>query len=270
MKNVRTPLAIIVLMLVVVLTTYTSVSAQSGKIYGTVRDTDGDPAAGANVQLMHEGTLVTGKHALSDINGKYEINNVETGSYTIQVSYSGKTTEDKEVIRVSGNYKPVDLLAGSVILDGGDPITPRPKIIFDVDPMDVVGMTGKDMRDAGIRKPSDVIGLQAGVYQKEPGGAINVGGQRSGGTITFVDGAKMIGVDGLPQAAIEEVTMMSGGMPAEYGDASGGVIIVTTRNPGMKSYAGQAASLFNIGKHKERKPKQNPDASLPVIFPDKG
>ncbi len=47
----------------------------------------------------------------------------------------------------------------------------------------------------------------------------------------YIDGIKVRGSSALPQAAIEEVTVITGGLPAQYGDAVGGIINVTTKGP---------------------------------------
>jgi outer membrane receptor protein involved in Fe transport len=40
----------------------------------------------------------------------------------------------------------------------------------------------------------------------------------------------MFGTAEVPSQAIEQVTILSGGIPAEYGDLTGGVIIISTKN----------------------------------------
>ena len=37
--------------------------------------------------------------------------------------------------------------------------------------------------------------------------------------------------DILPQDAIDQMTVITGGLPAQYGDATGGIVSVTTRGP---------------------------------------
>ena len=35
----------------------------------------------------------------------------------------------------------------------------------------------------------------------------------------------------LPQSAIDQMTVVTGGLPAQYGDATGGIISITTQGP---------------------------------------
>src|SRR5690606_37888946 len=52
-----------------------------------------------------------------------------------------------------------------------------------------------------------------------------------------VDGVKVRGSAQVPQSAIEQVTVITGGVPAQYGDATGGIISITTRGP-SKDFSG--------------------------------
>ncbi|MDP5098697.1 MAG: hypothetical protein NWQ27_01775, partial [Crocinitomicaceae bacterium] len=47
---------------------------------------------------------------------------------------------------------------------------------------------------------------------------------------------KVRGSSNLPKSAIEEVSVITGGLPANYGDATGGIISVTTRGPSAKYF----------------------------------
>jgi hypothetical protein len=55
-------------------------------------------------------------------------------------------------------------------------------------------------------------------------------GARTGTVEYIVDGQRMFGTAEVPSQAIEQVTILSGGIPAEYGDLTGGVIIISTKN----------------------------------------
>jgi outer membrane receptor protein involved in Fe transport len=40
---------------------------------------------------------------------------------------------------------------------------------------------------------------------------------------------KVIGAFSIPKAAIKEMSVLTGGIPAQFGDATGGIIIITTK-----------------------------------------
>ena len=50
----------------------------------------------------------------------------------------------------------------------------------------------------------------------------------------------------LPKSAIEEVSVMTGGVPANFGDATGGIISITTRGASRTYFGGIEASKFRI------------------------
>jgi len=54
----------------------------------------------------------------------------------------------------------------------------------------------------------------------------------------YIDGIRVRGSSALPPSAIEQVSVILGGIPAQYGDAVGGIINVTTKGPSRKFGAG--------------------------------
>lgn len=68
--------------------------AVSGRI---AEEATGDPLPGAHVYLMNESESIL-KASISDEAGKYRINNVSPGSYTLRFSYVGFAKKDQEII----------------------------------------------------------------------------------------------------------------------------------------------------------------------------
>ena len=89
----------------------------------------------------------------------------------------------------------------------------------------------------------NVAATTAGIYQSDSDGAVNVRGSRSNATAYYIDGIKITGNSNvLPQSAIDQMTVVTGGLPAQYGDATGGIISITTRGPSRITKGG-----FEIG-----------------------
>jgi outer membrane receptor protein involved in Fe transport len=99
-------------------------------------------------------------------------------------------------------------------------------------------ITQEDIKVAPTRDVKGVVSTAAGVYQRDEGGALNIRGSRDNATDYYIDGIKVRGSTNLPQAGIEQVTVVTGGLPAQYGDATGGVISITTRGPSKKFFGG--------------------------------
>ncbi len=55
-------------------------------IYGTVKDTTGEPLIGATLKILKNGVVVKG--TITDFNGNYRIQ-IEPGEYDLEVNYAG-------------------------------------------------------------------------------------------------------------------------------------------------------------------------------------
>lgn len=87
------------------------------------------------------------------------------------------------------------------------------------------------MHTAIERGPLEAIASFAPrVVQIRPLGPLNFNGSRSDATLFMIDGVKVIGEAFVPQMGIREVVVMSGGIPAEFGDTTSGVVYITTKS----------------------------------------
>jgi outer membrane receptor protein involved in Fe transport len=98
-------------------------------------------------------------------------------------------------------------------------------------------ITAEDIVAAPTRNIKSLAATTAGVVQKDEGEDLNVRGSRSNATDYYVDGVKVKGAVNLPQASMEQITVITGGVPAQYGDNTGGLISVTTKGP-SKEFTG--------------------------------
>ena len=94
------------------------------------------------------------------------------------------------------------------------------------------------MRQSGLRGINQLAAIIPGVVQDERGGGLNVRGGRNNATVYYVDGVKVRGLNALPQRSIEQLTVITGGTPAQYGDMIGGVVSITTAGPSYKLTGG--------------------------------
>ena len=94
------------------------VTAQSGKITGTVKEkSTGDPLPGANCSLIG-----TSLGSATDLNGEFSILNVTPGSYTLKVMYIGYTQQEIEVQVKSGSTTILDVDLQSTAITLGDEV----------------------------------------------------------------------------------------------------------------------------------------------------
>ncbi len=94
-----------------------------------------------------------------------------------------------------------------------------------------------EIKEMAVRDVAGVVGTMAGVNNST--GEMSLRGGAGDATIAFIDGQKVRGGLNLPKGAFEEISVMTGGIPANYGDATGGIISVTTKGP-TSNYFGNA------------------------------
>lgn len=224
--------------------------AQLGKVSGVLKK-EGKPQVNEKVLLYAEGGFVAG--TITDEEGKYQFAMLEAGDYTIEV----KTVENSSSFELTlspGETKPMDLVLAEGLrefkIDGGTiKDQTGKKQLFTLDPMNPQTVSAAEIKKfGGDRSIDGIVSTFSGVGQKDHGDPMSFRGGRENAGATYVDGMKLRGSDEMPLAAISNVTLLSGGIPAEYGDVTGGIVIVTTRNPSM--------TMGHVGKPLTRTEKQ--------------
>ncbi|MFZ7114667.1 MAG: TonB-dependent receptor domain-containing protein [Bacteroidota bacterium] len=226
------------LSLVVLILLGFTASAQTGEIRGKVTESgssEGVPFASVTAKMNN--SIIQG--AITDIDGNYVIKPLNPGKYDIEVTSIGYQPARQTGITVSIDKisfvnmtigKGIDLKDFVIteykvpLIDKGNPAT---SITIDIE----------QIQQAPTRDVNSLASAGTGVFQKDEGGALNIRGSRSDGTAYYVDGIKVRGGVGLPQKGTEQITVITGGVPAQYGDATGGIISVTTRGP-SKEWSG--------------------------------
>ena len=215
----------------------------SGSMKGKLTDAQtGEPLPFVNIVLEKEGVQVNG--AATDFDGNYNIKPLEPGRYTVKVSYVGYTPKAIEEVLVKANsirFLNIELSPG-VELDAVEVVKYKVPII---DPDNTASGETVDRKSIEKMAARGVDGLAttvAGVSTEGTGGGVSIRGSRTGGNFYYIDGVKVRGSNNLPKSAIENVQVITGGLPANYGDATGGVISVTTRGP-SREYFGSVEVL---------------------------
>ena len=210
-----------------------------GTIRGVVTDKDTKEAISfANVVLYRSGSQIGG--AKTDFDGKFQINSIEPGSYDVEFRYVGYASIRKSGVVV--NSDKITFL-NDITLQATDKITEDVEVVYYVVPLiDKDGgasgatVTREDISRMAVRSATEVAATVGGVYSEEGSGAISVRGSRTDDSYVFIDGIKVRGSSSLPKSAIQEVSVMTGGLPANYGDMTGGVVSITTRGPSAKYF----------------------------------
>ena len=233
------------LIIVSVLLTFTYGFSQAGlgTIKGTVTDADTkQPIPFTKVILKKDGQVKGG--ANTDFDGNFQINSIEAGSYDLEIRNEGEGYQPQSIEGVIVNSEKITFLYDLAIGKAKDvqEMEEVKVVAYKVPLIDRNGgatgatVTREDIARLPVRSAAGVASTVGGVNADEGSGDISVRGSRSDATYYYIDGIKVRGSSSLPKSAIEEVTVITGGLPANYGDATGGIISVTTRGPSAKYF----------------------------------
>jgi outer membrane receptor protein involved in Fe transport len=211
-----------------------------GKLVGRVTDqATGEGLVGATVHL-----LSTSLGAPTDADGNYVILNVSPGSYTLRITFVGYTTvEIKEVKVIQDMATEINVPLSQRTLELGqmvEVVAQRPLVQKEVS-ASAVTISSDEFRNRPIESVQALVNTSAGVVAFQGGTYIR--GSRSTDVTYLVDGVPLTNpisgtlMNDVSKNAVEEVVLMTGGFSAEYGNAMGGVVNVTTKEGGP-SYSG--------------------------------
>ncbi|WP_412061768.1 TonB-dependent receptor [Rubrivirga sp. IMCC45206] len=237
-----------------------SAHAQTGKVSGTVVDTDGLPIIGASVLIVG-----TTQGASTDVDGVFTILNVTPGTYDVRAAFVGLQTVVQEGVVVN-NDRTTELdftLAPEDLTFEGDLVVTaeRPEIEPERTASSEIIRPREVSNAPGVYSLTDVIGL---TVEATDG---HFRGGRTGEELYLLNGINIVNpftgarsFDPIANA-LEEVEVITGGFPAQYGNAQSGVInmamqsgahdqwegtgSVRVRAPGYKHFGGSVFSLEN-------------------------
>lgn len=201
----------------------------------------------ANV-IVETGGIQSGA-GTTNIDGEVVIKPLNPGKYNVRATYVGyQQVEIKDVILTVGKtaYLNVEMQQGTDLPEVE--VIEWKKPLIDPDTKSGGTVTAEEYRNMATKNISSVASTTAGVYQADEGSALNVRGARSEGTAFYVDGQKVIGSSAVSQASVAQVTTIVGGTPAEYGDAVGGVISITTKGPESRYAGGLEFNSSGLGE----------------------
>lgn len=209
--------------------------AQNGKLAGYILDKDKQPVPFATIKVMSGGQLKGGNQA--ELNGHYSVSPLTPGSYDVEVSCVGYQT--KHVRGVVINLETttslnITLPTDAEILQVVDVVYERPLVDKD-QTSGGAKLTAKDIAKMPTRSVNSLLSTQASVMSADDGAGISVRGNRTGDNIVFVNGVRQYGGSNPPVESIEEISLITSGVPAQYGDALGAVINITTKGAAEKT-----------------------------------
>lgn len=206
---------------------------------GEVVNQQGEPLTGAHIYIteLDHGTV-------SDRNGEFELDGLEAGTYTVQVSIVGfqrksvEVTIDEDAIHeFRVEMEPITITSGEVTVTAGRRAQMSGKVPVSISTMDATELERRNITslDESLRY---VPGVQVAEEQVNirgsSGYAFGVGSR----VLLLIDGVPLMGpdqgdmeMDAIPMSQVERVEVVKGPGSALYGSgALGGVINLITKD----------------------------------------
>lgn len=235
---------------------------ETGTLKGTIKDeSTGETLIGATVLIV--GTY---KASSSDFVGNYELEEIKPGDYSIKFSYIGYAEKIFNGVTVkAGETKVlnVSLTQSSQALDAVEIVGERNLVNLESAKSEV-NLSQKELAEMNVRDVQEVAAMQAGI-SKTPDG-LQIRGARVYETQYIVDGISAqdplagtgFGVN-VASSSIGQLDIVTGGVGAEFGGGSSGLINTTIREGGDQFEFSGSWQRDNLGIDKNDADSWNTD-----------
>ncbi len=208
-----------------------SVAEAQTFLQGKATDADSkEELIGASVKVLKGTNVVRG--AITDVSGNFRIP-LDPGSYTIEVGYTGYTTLRQEGVQVlTGEINSLNFElqpSSGTNLTTVEVVSYKVPLIKQDQTSGGQTLTSETIKNLPTRSVNAIVATTAGTSSID-GGDVSIKGSRSNATNYYVDGIRVAGST-VPVQDIEQLQVVTGGLGAEYGDVTGGVISILTKGP---------------------------------------
>jgi len=199
----------------------------TGKINGKITDnTTGTPLIGVNVMLV--GTAIG---TASDLDGNYLILNIAPDVYEIEAKMIGYATLVTKEVKVTADLTTtIDIKLTSAALPGQvvEVVASKPAVRMD-QTSSTQTYSGGELLNLPVENVESAVTLAAGAVEQN--GVLHFRGGRAQETVYLFDGIALkdpltgnANDSNVPMLGVGEMSIITGGFSAEYGDAQSGVI----------------------------------------------
>jgi Carboxypeptidase regulatory-like domain/TonB-dependent Receptor Plug Domain len=204
-----------------------------GEIQGKLLDEENEPVPFTAI------TAEQGEHrfsAQSDLDGRFVLKPLPPGVYSVRIVAMNVDRTEEGVIVNPDHITSM----GDLVLENKMDLpaiyverkTWVPKLI-DRDHPEVIKVFHTQFKNSPLTKsPVALIEAYApGVIKSRNGDGLYFRGARAENMCYFVDGVKLGStLSGLPNKAINSFSVYTGGVPAKYGDVTGGIVAIETKS----------------------------------------
>lgn len=248
MKFVRTWLLAAVALLAVA--TLASAQTTNGTITGHVADSQGLALPGVTVNASSP-NLQGVRTVVSSENGDYVLGLLPSGTYTLSFELSGFQTVTKTATLAPTQTLPIDAMLGpaavsetvNVVGRAADVLTQTSQVATNFKQDLIAALpTNRDLNAVLLMAPA--------VHPSGPSGAYSIAGSMSFENLFMVNGVDVSenirgqALNLYIEDAVQETTVATGGVSAEFGRFGGGIINVVTKSGG-NTFSGSFRDTYN-------------------------
>jgi iron complex outermembrane receptor protein len=221
------------------------VAAAQATLAGEVKDTTGAVLPGVTVEAASPALTEKVRTTVTDASGRYRIEPLPPGNYTVTFSLTGFTPVQRQAVSVSGAaVTTVDVALTVGGMAETITVTPRRR---DESSLDVPGainaFTATDIKTAGIDRPQDFVALTPNMSlvqtQNQGTSFVTVRGisqarNSEPSVAVLIDGVQMANPSQFNQELfdVDTIQVLKGPQGALYGrNAIGGAILINTKKP---------------------------------------
>ncbi|HEY6895253.1 MAG TPA: carboxypeptidase regulatory-like domain-containing protein, partial [Rhodanobacteraceae bacterium] len=246
---------------------------QTGTLTGTVQSSDGLTLPGVTVTATSP-VLQGQRTAVTDVNGVYILRGLPPGTYTIAFDIQSfkPVTKENVTLPVGGTVDVSETMALAGVSETVNVTAepPRPAPLSAPTISQTYGKAEVDALPVG-RVPSQIADLAPGLTSNSPNaGQVNIAGATAFDNVFMVNGVdvndNLFGTANnlFIEDAIQETNILTGGISAEYGRFTGGVINVITKSGG-NNFSGSFRENFSNPKWIDETPRQK---AAGIVNPD--
>ena len=234
--------------------------AGTGSVAGIVKDQSGAVVPGATVTATNTSTQLT-RTAKTGSNGGYNFTALPPGTYDVSANAANFTPTKQRIEVTVGSSSSLDLTLGVVAAATTVEVYGEAGTAINTENQQVSSIVSSQeiaQLPTITRNPYDLVALSGNVQQDSQAGmgdgrgvGYSINGQRSASTDILLDGGENVNLftagvgQTVPQDSVQEYRVVTNGMTAQYGRASGGVVDLTTKS-GTNSLHGSAYEYNRI------------------------
>ncbi|MCB9296128.1 MAG: TonB-dependent receptor [Lewinellaceae bacterium] len=208
-------------------------------LQGSVKDQEtGEPILFGSVALYKNGVLSTGTE--TDFDGNYNFTELDPGTYEVEVSYVGYAKQRVTGVKVlagKANKLDIELTPAGVVLDEVVVTEYRVPLVEQDNTTQGAVITSDQIKNLPTRNINALAATTAGLASADEGDNISIRGSRDNATDYYIDGIRVQG-NLIPESEIDQLQVITGGIEAQYGDVTGGIISITTKGPSSQFSGG--------------------------------